>query len=277
MSEAWELARFSVGKAQSRQKQYYDQRKQLPTFGVGDRAFLFKPAEKTGEARKLARPYYRPFGVVEIDTNTAKIRRLDRLQEEPILIALDRLRKCPAEIPDECWPPNKNTRKKRSRALRHSTTPENECNSSNAGTASTSIPDTETLGLESLFKEMPGQKPEKSTGHTLLTARDSQAPKPVDGKTLPSTQFGHTRGSGAGGKWAGRLRRSKKMDEDVHTSKGGDVVLPYTRNLLRIFLSIIMSCIIMSSYVTFGYIRSSFASEFARSESVSVCHASGEL
>ena len=220
MSEAWELARFSVGKAQSRQKQYYDQRKRLPTFGVGDRAFLFKPAEKTGEARKLARPYHGHFRVVEIDTNTAKIRRVDRPQEEPILVALDRLRKCPAEIPDEYWPPDKNTRKKRSRALRHSTTPENECNSSNAGTASTSIPDTETLGLESLFKKMPGQKPEKLTGHTLLTARDSQAsetPKPVDSQTLPSTLFGYTRGSGAGGKWAGRLRRSKKMDEDVHT------------------------------------------------------------
>ena len=82
MSEAWELARHSAGRAQNRQKQLYDKQQRPPTFGVGDRA---KPAEKTGEAQKLARPYHGPFRVVEINTNTAKIRRVDRPQEEPIV------------------------------------------------------------------------------------------------------------------------------------------------------------------------------------------------
>ena len=110
MSEAWELARQSVGRAQKKQKQYYDQRQQrLPNFTVGERVFLFKPAEKTGEARKFARPYHGPYRVLEVDINTV---RMNRPQEEPILVAIDRLRRCPAEVADEFCPPDKSRKKK---------------------------------------------------------------------------------------------------------------------------------------------------------------------
>ena len=79
MSEAWELASQSVGRAEKKQKQYYDQRQQrLPNFTVGERVFLFKPAEKTGEARKFTRPYHGPYRVLEVDTNTVRIRRVNR-------------------------------------------------------------------------------------------------------------------------------------------------------------------------------------------------------
>ena len=107
MSEAWELARECVGKAQKRQKTYYDQKSRLPNFLVGDRVFLFKPAEKTGEARKFARPFHGPFRVLEVDVNTARIRRVDKPQEDPILVAIDRLRRCAREIEDKFWPPDK--------------------------------------------------------------------------------------------------------------------------------------------------------------------------
>ena len=56
--EAWHLARKCIGKAQKNQKEFYDRKSRPPNFRIGDRAFLFKPAEKTGAARKLARPYH---------------------------------------------------------------------------------------------------------------------------------------------------------------------------------------------------------------------------
>ena len=39
MSDAWEVARQCIGKAQRRQKSYYDREKLLPTFAVGERTF----------------------------------------------------------------------------------------------------------------------------------------------------------------------------------------------------------------------------------------------
>ena len=49
MSEAWELAQKCVGKAQKRQKAMYDRKSRPPNFTVGERVFLLKPSEKTGE------------------------------------------------------------------------------------------------------------------------------------------------------------------------------------------------------------------------------------
>ena len=42
-------------------------------FREGERLFLHKPSEKTGEARKLARSFHGPYRLVEVGTNTAKI------------------------------------------------------------------------------------------------------------------------------------------------------------------------------------------------------------
>ena len=54
MAQAWDLARASVGRAQRRQKVAYDQKTREPSFREGERVFLYKPAEKTGENRKFA-------------------------------------------------------------------------------------------------------------------------------------------------------------------------------------------------------------------------------
>ena len=107
MSEAWELARECVWKAQRRQKEYHDRKVWLPVFRVGDRVFLYKPADKTGPARKFARPYHGPFRVVETDSNTARIQPIDRPEEDPVLVVVDRLRNCPTEAPDVFWSPKK--------------------------------------------------------------------------------------------------------------------------------------------------------------------------
>ena len=85
----------------------------MPVFREGERVFLFKLAEVTGERRKLARPFHGPYRLVEVGPNTAKIRRVDRPEEEPILVSLDRLRKCPAEIGEEFWPPGRKQRPKK--------------------------------------------------------------------------------------------------------------------------------------------------------------------
>ena len=75
--------------------------------------FLFKPADKTGPLRKFARPYHGPFRVIEMDANTAKIRRVDRPGEDSILVAVDRLRHCPSEVSSAFWPPAKQCGKKK--------------------------------------------------------------------------------------------------------------------------------------------------------------------
>lgn len=61
MSEVWELARSSVEKAQKRQKANYDKKRRPCNFVVGEHVFLFKPADKTGASRKLARPFHGPY------------------------------------------------------------------------------------------------------------------------------------------------------------------------------------------------------------------------
>ena len=124
MAGAWESARGAITKAQKKQKAFYDKKTRPPNFAVGERVFLFKPAEKTGQNRKFARPYHGPFRVCELGTNTAKICRVDRPQDDSILVTLARLRRCPEEIPDMFWPqPTQRTRTyKRQRREVESTT-----------------------------------------------------------------------------------------------------------------------------------------------------------
>ena len=123
MAEAWDLARQCIHKAQKRQKDVYDRKVRPPNFKVGDRVFLFKPADKTGPLRKFARPYHGPFRVVEMDVNTAKIRRVDRLEDDDILVAVDHLRHCPSEVPDAFWPSTKQKKGKTKKNQAGDTTP----------------------------------------------------------------------------------------------------------------------------------------------------------
>ena len=105
MLEAWELAR-------QHQKNVYDRGTKNP-FRAGERVFLFKPAERTGARRKFARPFHGPYRLVEVGTNTARICPVDKPESEPILVSLDRLRRCPEEVRDEFWPPSRAPKKTR--------------------------------------------------------------------------------------------------------------------------------------------------------------------
>ena len=107
LSQAWELARVQVKKAQQKQKKYYDQHTSESRFQLGDRVFVYMPSEKQrkGKAHKFARPFHGPYRVIELTTNDAKVIPVDKPRSPPIFVALDRVRHCPDELPpDQYWP-----------------------------------------------------------------------------------------------------------------------------------------------------------------------------
>ena len=55
-------------------------------FRKGERVFLYKPAEKSGQARKFTRPFHGPYWIVEIDSSTAQICRVDEPDGSPFLL-----------------------------------------------------------------------------------------------------------------------------------------------------------------------------------------------
>ena len=62
------------------------------------------PSVKKGKAHKLARPFHGPYRVIETVDNGVMVTPIDRPQETPIRVAMDRVRHCPKEIPDMFWP-----------------------------------------------------------------------------------------------------------------------------------------------------------------------------
>ena len=137
MAMAWESARKCVGQAQRRQKAHYDKKSTSMPFRPGERVFLYKPTEKTGEARKLGQPFHGPYRISEMDANTATIVRVDRPEEEPLLVALERLRRCPAEVGAEFWPPEKKGSRKKAKKVAGCTTHQPQVGAANEEVAST--------------------------------------------------------------------------------------------------------------------------------------------
>ena len=58
----------------------------------------------TGASRTFARPFHGPYRITRVDVNNAYICCVNRPQDEPILVALQRLRRCPHEVAEEFWP-----------------------------------------------------------------------------------------------------------------------------------------------------------------------------
>ena len=102
----------------SDRKQAMIRRPGLLIFTWEKECFLLKPAERTGEKQKLTRPYHGPFRVVKLMPNNAYIKRVDKPEAEPLLVAVDRLRRCPDEIPDTFWPPDSPRRKQANKTLK---------------------------------------------------------------------------------------------------------------------------------------------------------------
>ena len=100
MSEAWELAKDSVMKAQKSQKTQYDQSVRDFNTRVGGRVFIYMPAEKQTRTYKFARPFYGPYRVVERQGNTILAIPIDKPNSSPIHVSISRVRPCPEEIDD---------------------------------------------------------------------------------------------------------------------------------------------------------------------------------
>ena len=104
MSEAWESARVHVKKAQNRQKKQYDRHAAPCNVVAGDRVFVYMPAAKSGRAWKLDRPFYGPYRVVRALEGGVEVVPIDKPQENPIRVSLQRIRRCPAELGDKFYP-----------------------------------------------------------------------------------------------------------------------------------------------------------------------------
>ena len=98
--EAWKLAKKHVQQAQKVQKKYYDRKTKEPTYREGDRVFVYMPKEKANIAYKFARPFHRPFRVVEVLETGVVVCRVDQQQGETIRVAFNRVRRCPNPIPE---------------------------------------------------------------------------------------------------------------------------------------------------------------------------------
>ena len=101
MSEAWELARTSIEKAQSRQKKQHDKRARNTPLKIGQRVFVHVPSLRTGPAHKLARPFRGPYRVVALYPNGADLQSVDHPRANTIRVALNRVRMCPSQISEE--------------------------------------------------------------------------------------------------------------------------------------------------------------------------------
>ena len=99
MTDAWELARKNIRHAQQKQKRHHDKKATDPKFTVGDRVFVYMPAAKLGKAYKFARPYEGPYRVTALYDNGADVSLIDDPSSPSLRVALDRLRRCPAQIP----------------------------------------------------------------------------------------------------------------------------------------------------------------------------------
>ena len=114
LSEAWELARHNISQSQKKQKQHYDKGTRPKDYHVGDRVFVHMPGDVQGKAWKFARPFHGPYRILELTPTNASVRLVDKPQDAPIFVSLDRVRRCPKEIPDgETWSGKRGTKKTR--------------------------------------------------------------------------------------------------------------------------------------------------------------------
>ena len=103
LSEAWELARKEIQRSQKKQKYQYDCHAKQRDFRAGDRVMVCIPYEQTGKNRKLSRPYFGPYRVLEVHPNGVTVRPVDCPSDKSIRVNLDRVTLCPVELPDESW------------------------------------------------------------------------------------------------------------------------------------------------------------------------------
>ena len=109
MLDAWDLARANVKSAQKWLMSTYDRTARPETFQPGERVFVQMPGSKQGKAYKFARTFHGPYRVKDAINIGVLVSLIDRPNDEPIRVALDRVRHCYQQVPDQFWPPRKKT------------------------------------------------------------------------------------------------------------------------------------------------------------------------
>ena len=107
MTDAWELAQANVQRAQKQQKTAYDRTARPQVFRPGDRVFVFMPSAKQNKAYKFARAFHGQYRVKEVMETGIVVVPVDRPNQAPIRVALDRVRRCPEQITNTFWPAKK--------------------------------------------------------------------------------------------------------------------------------------------------------------------------
>ena len=122
LTESWRLAKQHIHKAQQKQKKSYDCNTKTKSldFREGDRVMVFMPQEVQGKDRKLAPPHHGPYRILEVQPNCVRVRPVDKPADHPILVSMDRVTKCPKELPDTSWlgPARKRSYRRQKRARR---------------------------------------------------------------------------------------------------------------------------------------------------------------
>ena len=103
LTECWNIAHTSINKAQARQKKYYDHFAREPKIQDSDRVMAFMPQKTKTKDHKLALPYHGPFRVLKVRGNCVLVRPVDRPDNHPILMSLDRVTLCPVELAGQSW------------------------------------------------------------------------------------------------------------------------------------------------------------------------------
>ena len=83
MTEAWRVARNTIGKAQQRQKEQHDRHARPVGFMVGERVFVKMPATNSGLAHRLAQSFYGPYHITASDHNVVYVVPVDCPKASP--------------------------------------------------------------------------------------------------------------------------------------------------------------------------------------------------
>ena len=65
---------------------------------MGDTAFEYFPAKKSGRAYKFARPFQGPYLVKKVFNNGVQVKKIGQSRCKPLRVSLNRIRKCPKEL-----------------------------------------------------------------------------------------------------------------------------------------------------------------------------------
>ena len=103
LDRAFERVRHTMSSTQDRQKALYNRKVHGDPCNVGDHVFLFSPAVKPGQSRKLHHPWIGPYWVTkQLSEVTYRIQRVDGSRSrQRLVVHFDRLRPSPSPEPTE--------------------------------------------------------------------------------------------------------------------------------------------------------------------------------